>query len=101
MKGTIELNPMAEAMIHPKFNRSSVSLLPLSCSRMGSVDQERDESQDKSRPTSTKVVDFDLPAKRIRPSASITAQSVVSGKNRLITYLVLTPSGFSFHRIVC
>jgi len=69
---------MAEAMIHPKFNRSSGSLLPLSCSRMGSVDQERDESQDKSRPTSTKVVDFDLPAKRIRPSASITAQSVVS-----------------------
>jgi len=45
---------------------------------MGSVDQERDESQDKNR-SSTKVVEFDLPAKRIQPGASITAHSVVSG----------------------
>jgi len=84
MKG-IEFNSMAEAMIHTKYAGSSASSLPISCSRMSAVDQDRDERQDKSRSTSTKVVDFDLPAKRIRPSASITAQNTIKAIQDALT----------------
>jgi len=63
-------------MINARYSRSfSIS----------SADQERDEWQDKSRPASIKVVDFDLPAKRLKPSASITAQSVTKAIQDSIT----------------
>jgi len=67
---------MAEAMIIKKYAGAEDSSLSLSYS-VSAGDQERDERQDKNRPAS-KVVEFDLPAKRIKPNPSITALSVVT-----------------------
>jgi len=75
---------MAEAMINAKY-AGSQGIKSSLCHSISEGDQDCDEWRDKSRPASTKVVDFDLPAKRIKPSASITAQTVIQAIQDSIT----------------
>lgn len=75
---------MAEAMINLKYAGAQLSSTSLS-GFLSIVDQGIDCRQDKNSPASTKVVDFDLPAKRTKPSASITAQSVIAAISDSLT----------------